>query len=58
MTNQSFYRMIQRTCTNGPTSASAMQDEIDSVDLSVYRRNHSCKDAQPVCGQTIASMCI
>lgn len=31
---------------------------IDSVDLSVYRRNHSCKDAQPVCGQTIASMCI
>ena len=58
MSNSTFHRMLHRTCTNGPMAAVAMQHRIDSVDLSVYRRNHSCNDAQPVCGQTIASMCI
>ena len=45
MSNSTFQRML-------------MQHRIDNVDLSVYRRNHSCNDAQPVCGQTIESMCI
>ena len=58
MSNSTFQRMLMRICTNGPMTAVAMQHRIDNVDLSVYRRNHSCNDAQPVCGQTIASMSI
>lgn len=58
MSNSTFHGMLHRTCTNGPMTAVAMQHRIDVLERSVKRHASKCEDAQPVCGQTIASMCI
>lgn len=47
MCNEAFYRMIQRTCTNGPLNQAEMQHEIDTIDYIVHQRENYSEDAMP-----------
>ena len=48
MSSETFYRMIQRTCTNGPLNPAEMQHEIDSIDYIMHQRENYSEDAIPV----------
>ena len=45
MSSETFYRMIQRTCTNGPLNPAEMQHEIDSIDYIMHQRENYSEDA-------------
>ena len=47
MSNDSFQRMLMRTCTNGPMDPADMQYEINRIDDIMYQLDNECEDAVP-----------